>query len=98
MSKIKNLKKIGLGIIDAFQGSTQSAKLLRDPRGMMSDVDMSCSLLRKQLRKGYIVKSYYPKSIRGKKFDAVCETLERILKKIRETQAKWLEKNRENLI
>ena len=98
MSKIKNLKKIGLKIIDDFQTKTQIKSFFNDPRGVMSDVDMSCSLLRKQLKKGYIFKSYYPKTIRSKQFDDVCEMLERILKKIRETQAKWLEKNRENLI
>ncbi len=92
MSKIKNLKKIGLKIIDDFQTKTQIKSFFNDPRGVMSDVDMSCSLLRKQLKKGYIFKSYYPNSIKGEAFDDVCESLEKVLKKIKETKEKWSEK------
>jgi len=83
-TKIKNLKRIALNLIDEYQAKTQAQAVFNDPRGIMTDVDMSCSLLRKQLRNGYISFHLFPRSIqKDNNFIKLTETVEKICDKIK---------------
>lgn len=93
MSQIKNLRKIGLYMIDDFQMNTPAGKYFNDPRYTMSDIDMTCSLLRKQLRKGYMVEYLFPRSVRGQAFDLLLNKLKRVCEKMKIVQERWKNEN-----
>lgn len=79
--KIKNLRTIGLNLIAEFQRKSEYVNLLNDPRGIMSDLNVACSLFRKQLRNGCVLESYCPKSVRNKNFYDLVDTLKVIIEK-----------------
>lgn len=93
MTQLKNYRKIGLKIISDFYDRTEAHQYFDDPRFTMSDIAMTCSLLRKEFtRKGYINKFLYPKTVRGEEFDKVVALLERVLEKIKINKIRWKEK------
>lgn len=80
-NKIKNLRTISLNVIDKFQKEEKSLNILNDPRGLMSDVDVTCSLLRKQVRENFINWEICPKSTRNDNFFKMIKILEKIMNK-----------------
>lgn len=93
MKQLKNFRTIGLNMIKKFQEETPAKQYFNDPRCTISDIDMTCSLLRKQFRQGYIAVCLFPESVRGTAFNYLIENLNCVLKKMTLIKNRRKEKN-----
>lgn len=80
ISKKEKIKQCR-ALIDEYQLEHGSEVVYNDPRGLMSAIDMACSLMRKEIVRMGFISSGYPKILKSDHdFNMLCNRVSAILK------------------